>query len=69
MTKVRYRSGNRNEIRLWATKCQAGFLRMGKAKYALIFDFRTLENIEAKISFRFSTKFALSRREEIFPLL
>ena len=26
---------------------QAGFLRMGKAKYALIFDFRTLENIEA----------------------
>lgn len=36
-----------NEIRLWATKCQAGFLRMGKAKYALIFDFRTLENIEA----------------------
>lgn len=35
-----------NEIRLWATKCQAGFLRMGKAKYALIFDFRTLENIE-----------------------
>lgn len=36
-----------NEIRLWATKCQAGFLRMGKAKYAMIFDFRTLENIEA----------------------
>ena len=34
------------EIRMWATKCQAGFLRMGKAKYAMIFDFRTLENIE-----------------------
>lgn len=35
------------EIRMWATKCQAGFLRMGKAKYAMIFDFRMLENIEA----------------------
>ncbi len=36
-----------NTIRTWATRSQAGFMRMGKAKYALIFDFRTLENIEA----------------------
>lgn len=36
-----------NEIRLWAARCKAGLIRQGKAKYAMIFDFRTLENIEA----------------------